>query len=515
MPQLCRSAARVAAVSLLALVPYGAVRADELSDLKKLTETLMKRIEQLETKQRELEKTAATAQQAPSSAGAPTTVVGLPAGTPPTQAKPGTPAPAGGTATAAAAPPADAVYVEKGAFPGSLKIPGTNTSIKLGGYVKFDAIYDVNAPLGDFIVPPAIPLRTGVTGSATFAERRDGSTRFTARQTRVNLETRTPDSPFGPIRSLIEGDFYGAGSGTTTLSNSYNFRLRHAFIWTGPLGFGQYWSNFQDNDAFYDTIDFNGPTGQVFIRQPQIRYTHPIDPRNSFSVSLENPSGDFFGANVNTAGINSVPSTNSREPAPDITGYFDHRGDFGHVRLSAVGRYLLFDNGNPAGNRPDYFGYGIQLSGHFGGFLGKDRINYSLLGGQGIGRYFNDNGSAGGAAALGIISPAPIGLTSPPAADLVPIASYGGFVDFQHWWLDNLRTNVVYGYQFNDNPRRNGAFISPGSLNQEFQTVHVNLLWNPFERAEFGIEYIYGYRRTNIDQTGDISRIQAAAKYSF
>src|SRR5260221_216600 len=42
-------------------------------------------------------------------------------------------------------------FFAKGDFPGSYKIPGTNTSLRLGGHAKLDIIHDFNALLGDFV----------------------------------------------------------------------------------------------------------------------------------------------------------------------------------------------------------------------------------------------------------------------------------------------------------------------------------------------------------------------------
>jgi outer membrane murein-binding lipoprotein Lpp len=81
---------------------------------------------------------------------------------------------------------APAQAVTAGAFPGSIKLPGTNTSFKVSGYVKADIHYSTNAGLGDTFFANAIP----VAGSA--AALSDGATRIFARQTRFWIETRTP-----------------------------------------------------------------------------------------------------------------------------------------------------------------------------------------------------------------------------------------------------------------------------------------------------------------------------------
>ena len=50
---------------------------------------------------------------------------------------------------------APAAAVEAGSKPRSWKLPGTNTSMQVGGYAKLDLIYDINANTGDSIgIPP-------------------------------------------------------------------------------------------------------------------------------------------------------------------------------------------------------------------------------------------------------------------------------------------------------------------------------------------------------------------------
>jgi hypothetical protein len=118
--------------------------------------------------------------------------------------------------------------VTRGDHPGSFKIPGTNTSVKIGGYVKADFIYDVDADLGDSFAASAIPA------DGSDADRKSGNFRSHAKQTRLNFSTWTP-TEVGEVKLFIEGDFFGQG-GNQTFSNSTTFRLRHAF---GEIGLEQ------------------------------------------------------------------------------------------------------------------------------------------------------------------------------------------------------------------------------------------------------------------------------------
>ena len=117
--------------------------------------------------------------------------------------------------------------VTRGDHPGSFKIPGTNTSVKIGGYVKADFIYDVDADLGDSFAASAIPA------DGSDADRKSGNFRSHAKQTRLNFSTWTP-TEVGEVKLFIESDFFGQG-GNQTFSNSTTFRLRHAYGEIGPV----------------------------------------------------------------------------------------------------------------------------------------------------------------------------------------------------------------------------------------------------------------------------------------
>jgi hypothetical protein len=61
-------------------------------------------------------------------------------------------------------------------------LPGTNTSVTIGGYVKLDMIYDTDQDIGDLHDPSVLD---------TSVEDGDSSLRAHARQSRVRLGTRT------------------------------------------------------------------------------------------------------------------------------------------------------------------------------------------------------------------------------------------------------------------------------------------------------------------------------------
>jgi hypothetical protein len=126
-------------------------------------------------------------------------------------------------AAAASAPPSN--VVTGGATKGSFKLPGSNTSVTVGGYAKLDAVFsnpsagvgstaDLELEAGNIPVGPA----------AKDGER--NQFKLGARQSRLFAGTSTP-TPWGPLATYVEGDFYGA-AGNESVSNSNGLRMRHA-----------------------------------------------------------------------------------------------------------------------------------------------------------------------------------------------------------------------------------------------------------------------------------------------
>ena len=186
--------------------------------------------------------------------------------------------------------------------------------------------------------------------------------RLHARQSRFRIKSKS-DTAVGQVRTLIEGDFEGAG-GNELFSNSTSFRLRHAWgEWditpNTTIGIGQTWSNFMNLFAYPDTVDFFGPAGASFARQGQVRLTYTSGPI-LFAIAVENPetdssvqhAGHFAPANMTTvAALASVavnqPASTVVKPTttiPDFTARLQYDAPGGHkFQVSGVLRNLRVD----------------------------------------------------------------------------------------------------------------------------------------------------------------------------
>ena len=148
--------------------------------------------------------------------------------------------------------------------------------IEVGGYVKTDATYDLDADLGPTLDASSVP--TGSDASS------DPSFRIHSLQSRLNFSATQENT-----KVFIEADFF-TGDSSEQVSNSRHLRLRHAYFNVGNLTIGQTWSTFMDaNWVLYPyTVDFGGPAAATFVRQSQTRWnvTDKKKVENSLKLAL-------------------------------------------------------------------------------------------------------------------------------------------------------------------------------------------------------------------------------------
>ena len=368
----------------------------------------------------------------------------------------------------------------KGNGKGSFTLPGMNTEVTVGGYIKLDVVRsDVGAGADSdsdrYFYPRAIPLDTTSTSSKTV---------FTAKQSRLFVKTRTP-TQWGDLKVHIEGDFYGEG-GNQKVSNSSTWRLRHAYGELGNLLAGQTWSTFMNVSALPETIDFGGPAAEIFIRQAQVRWTQPFQ-WGSIQVAAENPETWFASNDTN------VVETADDDQIPDLIARLNLKTGVGNFSLAALGREYRVDSASV--DDSTYAG-AVSVSGIVPTF-GKDDLRFMVNYGNGLGRYMYTNFEG---AQLDVND-----------NDLEAVDQWGGFLAYRHFWTDSLRSTLAYSYGEADNR----VDIVGTGVNKKFQSVHGNLIWSPIPAVNLGIEYLWGYRELENGEDGDLNRIQFGAQYNF
>ncbi len=192
-----------------------------------------------------------------------------------------------------------------------------NTTVSYAGYVKLDAITQrtsggqvgTGSIVRDFLIPGAIPV--GGDGSGW-------DTDFNVRQSRFIFKTATDVGAEHQLNSQIELDFMVTPGGDERISNSYQPRVRQAFITFDNWLFGQAWSTFQNVGALPESLDFIGTTpGTVFARQPMIRYT-----KGGLMLAVEQPE-------TTVTAPNGARVLAGDDTLPDVVARYNLSGDWG------------------------------------------------------------------------------------------------------------------------------------------------------------------------------------------
>jgi len=389
-------------------------------------------------------------------------------------------------------------------------LPAPVHEVTVSGYVKGDFIFDTHQDLGDSFVASSI----------SGGDSRE-HVRLHARQSRFRIKSKS-DTAVGQVRTLIEGDFEGAG-GNELFSNSTSFRLRHAWgEWditpNTTIGIGQTWTNFMNLFAYPDTVDFFGPAGPSFARQGQVRLTYTSGPI-LFAISAENAETDIsigsatLATSISAANMTTVAALASgcRESAgfngceandnmPDFTARLQYDAPGGHkFQVSGVLRNLRVD-GDVAGGLT---GSDSELA---WGVLGAASVNLADIAtftamagyGDGIGRYLINGGFSSGILTGTLANP---NIQTIEAWSVVAALALGV--------TDTTTMNVAFGHFSNDK-----GDVVVGMID-DISTLHVNLIWQPVSRFRMGIEGMYGYTdRVGAHGTGAL-RFQFGAWFFF
>mgnify|MGYP000294849779 CR=1 FL=1 len=355
--------------------------------------------------------------------------------------------------------------------------PLANTNFDVGGFIKYDSQFtnttDGEGPtvgLGDdFMVPSTIPV-----GGSNSSVNHHSS----VKQSRIFFKTDT-ETDIGNVGTYIEIDFQGGG-GDERVSNSYNPRLRHAFMTFQDFTIGQTWSTFHDVSVLPENLDFVGPVGTIFNRQPQIRYS----PGN-WDFAIENPDSNVYD--------NTGTSTNyDSNSTPDLVARYNAPLDTGHASVAVLGREVASNDG---GQRESAYGYGVSLSAKMPiGDSGSD-LRAQLNGGN-LGRYI----------ALNAFDPGRIENNG----DVELIDQMGGFVSYRQIWTSQWRSNFTVSHVTSDNPDE-----MPEDTSKSVSSAHANLIYSPISNLDLGGELIWADRELESGSNGELHRLQFTAKLGF
>ncbi|WGR91052.1 porin [Bradyrhizobium sp. ISRA443] len=240
--------------------------------------------------------------------------------------------------------------------PGFYYIPGTDTCIKLGGYLRVDVLANTNSSdTGNTGLPASANNR--FTNGYTWRSRED-----------LNIDTRTA-TEYGVLRTFFDatftwtsGSFAGAGNGTTTYSGDAvaggSLGVYYAFIQFAGFTIGKAVSQFSAPWANYPGNNFDGLVGGggTITGVNQFTYTAQFGNGVSLSLSAQDQT-QYYQAGVNNLAVPGAlgygTSDYAGTIAPDLVAMLRVDQAWGLFQAS----FAAHDN------HAAYYG-GTELTGH-------------------------------------------------------------------------------------------------------------------------------------------------------
>jgi hypothetical protein len=356
-------------------------------------------------------------------------------------------------------------------------------SFKVGGFVKTDVIYSDYS--GGSVSGSSAGRDFYIAGTVPVGESGESYLDLHAKESRINFRTTHLLDNGAKLGAFIEMDFLVGNQGDERISNSYSPRLRHAFLTYNNWLFGQTWMTFFNVGALPENLDFVGPAeSTIFGRQAMIRYT-----MGSWQFSAENPETTI----TPYGGGGRIVADDSN--VPDFVARYNMTGDWGSFTVAGIARELRYDNAS-AGIDSSTSSYGISLSGKIK-IGSRDDFRWMLSTGKGLGRYMGLN-TANGA-------------VLDANGSLHAIDSTGVFGSYRHFWSEKWRSNLTLGYLTVDNDTE----LTGMGVTSEASSMHVNLIYSPQPKLDFGIELLLANREVESGTDGDMTRLQFSAKYAY
>ncbi|MFT0875616.1 porin [Rhodopseudomonas sp. G2_2311] len=419
-------------------------------------------------------------------------------------------------------------------------IPGTDTCIKLGGYLRADVTMfgsgGYNAPAWN--------------GNAGQKNRLSNDYIFRSRQD-INIDTRTA-TEYGVVRTYFDATFNWT-TGTDTIANG-SLGVYYAFIQFAGFTFGKAvsqfdtpWTGYPGNNTSFLIGGYDDVTGIN-----QVSYTAEFGNGVSASISLEDQSSYLQSAlyNVSSApnflayGANSYAGTS----IPDIVGKIRVDQAWGLFQVSAAAHQVRASYYNAAletsGHPSDTWGYAVQ-----GALSLKnlptgpgDSINITATYSNGATRYvlggvspnsfaiYGNNSVPGtyqsvafGVAADGVFA----GLNNLTGTGIEKTSAWGVRGAFNHNWNPYWSSSLFGSYTKIDYNGTATALICTGlganvagfNCNPDFAIAQIGTVtrWTPVKNLTLSGEVMYTY----LDQASSgvlpltASATKPAANYEF
>jgi hypothetical protein len=353
-------------------------------------------------------------------------------------------------------------------------IEGTDTRYLIAGYLQIDGLWTRRELTGDekdTFLSSAIPF--GTAGS---------DARLGIRASQFNAVVHTPTA-WGGFTGHAQMDLFAYDEGAQP--NLTQLVLRFGEF----LTVGKTYTTFMDDTAWPSTLDYNGPSGAVFVRQFVLRGGVPLGRALRFEAALEDPQADESAGGPNF----SVSASAER---PDAVARLRYEGERLHAQLAGVSRAVTYSAqlASLASARRKITGTGMAASiavqiGDAGRLLAQWNQ------GEGIGRYYNDGLSD-------------IGAVYDAGGTLEPLKLSGAYLYYEHKWAERWTTTAgMSELRAKSEGRRPVADL------KRVEYASANLVHRLRTNLVLGAEALWGRAERMDGSEADDGRLQLTARY--
>jgi hypothetical protein len=387
-------------------------------------------------------------------------------------------------------------------------IPGTDTCIKIGGWVRMQMGYGYAGNMTNG------PMVANVNNRSTT----DYSTR---NRGYITADARS-QTEYGTLRAYIAVGLSGDNASNSPIATASAFNANRAFIQLGGFTAGRAQSFY--DFMVYSAVSYNG--GAVWTPagadtgdggQQVLAYTAQLGNGLSASISVEESRNGVVGqvtsATAYTA--NSATSGDTGNKMPDFVANLRVDQAWGSAQIMGA----VHDAS------AEY--YSATLAGHPGNVLGYAvgaglRVNAPMIGkgdyfqtqfnwAKGAIRYVTGGTSysrtSGATSGYGLLSDGTYGTTG--NVELTTGWSWGA--SFEHNWNPQWKTSIYGGYTSIDFTDAANALFG-ATVNQDFQTYQIGTrtAWAPVANLEVGVDVMYSYLKSANSGTAATSQNQSA-----
>ena len=407
-------------------------------------------------------------------------------------------------------------------------IPGTDTCLKIGGFIRVDTSFNSSGVY-------STPQFQGA--GATNLRNKDY---FVGRvRANLNMDTRTA-TEYGVLRTFVNTQFQWSDN-TDGIAGGNN-EVDYAFIQFAGFTIGKAVSQFDTQWVLAHPTISSGFTGGSDVKTgiPQLAYTASFGNGFSATISAETPrpyrfAGIYDGNDsIGVPGITGYANSIAGQQIPDFVGNLRLDQAWGSLHFAGAVHHVSASynglagtaTGENTGHPDDKFGYaliaGIEIKNLPTGV--GDSIKADFTYANGASRYvfggtsnssgtgfgiFNGNGAAFGQY-MDAVFASPGGAV--PAADLQLSTDFGARIFFEHYWNPAWRTSLYGVYARHENTgtgnaillqRYNATFAGgiTGDANFSLYQVGSRTAWTPVKNLTFAAEVQYTQLETGLSGT--------------